>query len=239
MNLAKPTESKKPWLTQGEEKRQAVQEMFGNIAPSYDRMNRLMTANLDRAWRRTAVRTIGVEPGEVALDLCCGTGDFISILELAGARVVGIDFCLPMLAIAKGKSQSPLSLGDACQLPLATASFDVVTVGWGIRNVPDIDRAHREIARVLKPGGRFVSIDMAIPRQPWIRAACGVFTGKVLPKVGALLSNREAYEYLPESAQRFMSREDLRASMEAAGFKAVKFRDFAFGNVCMHWGVKE
>jgi demethylmenaquinone methyltransferase/2-methoxy-6-polyprenyl-1,4-benzoquinol methylase len=110
-----------------------------------------------------------------------------------------------------------------------------VTVGWGIRNVPDIDLAHREIARVLKPGGRFVSLDMAIPKNPVVRGISQVVSSTLLPLLGG---DREAYRYLPESARRFKSREDLAQSMEQAGFKNVRYRDYAFGNVCMHWGVR-
>ena len=242
MNSAppRPNVPETPWLAQGQEKRRLVQDMFAEIAPGYDRMNRLMTGNFDRRWRRAAVTVLNVQKGEVALDLCCGTGDFLPPLEAAGARTVGIDFCQPMLVRAKDKSAKPgvLSLGDACQIPVQSGSVDIVTVGWGIRNVPDIDQAHREIFRVLKPGGLFVSLDMAVPTQPVVRAVSGLFTGKILPRLGALLSSAKAYKYLPESTERFMSREQLTASMAAAGFEQIRHRNFAFGNVCMHWGIK-
>lgn len=234
----RPENPTQPWLKQGEDKRQAVQAMFSEIAPAYDRMNHLMTANFDRRWRKYAASLLELKPGETALDLCCGTGDFMPHLVARGAKVMGMDFCLPMLSQAQEKGLPSLALGDACQLPLQSESFDAVTVGWGIRNVPDIDLAHREIFRVLRPGGRFVSLDMAIPTSRWIRGASQFVTLKVLPQLGALLSNAEAYRYLPESAQRFKTREELKASMEAAGFERVRYRDLGMGNVCVHWGVK-
>jgi demethylmenaquinone methyltransferase/2-methoxy-6-polyprenyl-1,4-benzoquinol methylase len=217
-----------------------VQEMFAEIAPGYDRMNRLMTGNNDRRWRAAAVKVLDVQPGETALDLCCGTGDFIPILEGAGATVSGIDFCLPMLQRALDKTQHrfELAVGDACRMPVKNGAVDLVTVGWGIRNVPDIDEAHREIFRILKPGGRFVSLDMAVPENALVRGISGVVCGRIMPKLGAWLSNAKAYRYLPESTQRFMTREELVRSMECAGFVGVKFKNFAMGNVCMHWGMK-
>lgn len=234
----KPASNETPWLAQGGEKRRVVQSMFAEIAPAYDRMNRLMTANLDRAWRRAAVRAISPKNNEFALDLCCGTGDFIPLLRESGAKVLGIDFCYPMLDRARDKAESVLALGDACQIPVQANAVDVVTVGWGIRNVPDIDLAHREIFRVLKPGGRFVSLDMAIPENGLIRSISGFVTLKVLPKLGAMLSQAKAYQYLPESTQRFKTRNELKKSMEDAGFEDVRMKDFAMGNVCMHWGRK-
>ncbi|MCC7103224.1 MAG: ubiquinone/menaquinone biosynthesis methyltransferase [Fimbriimonadaceae bacterium] len=235
MDLTATRDPSQPWLTEGEEKRRAVQSMFARIAPGYDRMNRRMTANFDRAWRRKAVQVLQMQSGLTALDLCCGTGDFLPLLVQAGARAWGMDFCLPMLTLARSKSPASLGLADACCIPLRSGSVDVVTVGWGIRNVPDIDLAHREIARVIKPGGRFVSLDMAIPKNPLIRGISQVVSLKLLPLLGG---DKEAYRYLPESARRFKSREDLAQSMEQAGFENVRYRDFAFGNVCMHWGVR-
>lgn len=143
-----------------------------------------------------------------------------------------------MLEGARGKDEALLSVGDACAIPLRSASVDAVTVGWGIRNVPDIDLAHREIVRVLKPGGRFVSVDMALPRNGLVRAVAGLLCGKLIPRLGAWLSDAKAYRYLPESTQRFMSREELCASMERAGMTQAGWRDLFFGNICIHWGRK-
>jgi demethylmenaquinone methyltransferase / 2-methoxy-6-polyprenyl-1,4-benzoquinol methylase len=131
-----------------------------------------------------------------------------------------------------------LSVGDACCLPVASGAFDAVSVGWGIRNVPDIDAAHREVFRVLKPGGRFVSLDMARPRNAPMRAFSSFLFQKLVPRLGALFGKTEAYTYLPESTERFKSREDLAESMRAAGFTDVAHRDFMFGNICLHRGSK-
>jgi demethylmenaquinone methyltransferase/2-methoxy-6-polyprenyl-1,4-benzoquinol methylase len=144
-----------------------------------------------------------------------------------------------MLDQANAKDpNATLDLGDACNLPYPDAQFDAVTVGWGIRNVPDIDLAHKEACRVLKPGGRFVSIDMAEPESRIMRAASRFATSRLLPLLGSLFGNKRAYQYLPESTKRFMTRVELKASMEQVGFVDVKTRDFMFGNVCMHTGRK-
>jgi demethylmenaquinone methyltransferase/2-methoxy-6-polyprenyl-1,4-benzoquinol methylase len=240
--MVRPTTQSTPWTTQGGEKRAAVQAMFAEIAPVYDRLNGLMSLRLHHRWRRAAVRQLNLKPGQTALDVCCGTGDFLTPLRQAvgtQGRVVGIDFCFPMLELAQPKGDANgLSLGDACRLPVQSASVDAVTVGWGIRNVPDIDAAHREIARVLKPGGRFVSIDMALPRSGLLRAVSRFVSGKVLPVLGKLFGNKTAYTYLPESTLRFADREKLAESMRDAGLTDVGFRDFMMGNICMHWGTK-
>jgi demethylmenaquinone methyltransferase/2-methoxy-6-polyprenyl-1,4-benzoquinol methylase len=152
--------------------------------------------------------------------------------------VVGLDFCLPMLERAKAKLKERLSLGDACNLPVAGEQFDAVSVGWGIRNVPDIDAAHRELARVLKPGGRFVSLDMAVPTNNFVRRASQVVTNTVVPKVGAVFGKTSAYTYLPKSTQSFSTREQLAASMQRAGLIDVRHKDLLFGNVCIHYAQK-
>lgn len=239
--VAGPVSNQAPWMAQGQEKRKAVQGMFADIAPSYDLLNSLMSLRLHRRWRAFAVASLNLKPGESALDLCCGTGDFLIPLRKAvsaNGLLVGSDFCLPMLDRARAKDPAPLSLGDACQLPFASDSFDAVTVGWGIRNVPDIDRAHQEIFRVLKPGGRFVSLDMARPKGRVIRGFSEWTFNKVIPKLGAIFGKTQAYTYLPQSTQRFMSREQLRDSMAQAGFAHVTWRDLFFGNICMHLGEK-
>jgi demethylmenaquinone methyltransferase/2-methoxy-6-polyprenyl-1,4-benzoquinol methylase len=228
------------WESEGERKRAAVQRLFQEIAPRYDLMNSIMSVSLHKRWRAFAVSELRLKPGDCALDVCCGTGDFLPPLRKAigPGRLVGLDFCEAMLSRARGKTDAALSIGDACRLPLQSNQFDGVTVGWGIRNVPDIDKAHQEIVRVLKPGGRFASVDMAKPRNPLMcRLSTFVFQSFV-PKLGALLGNRRAYEYLPASTQRFWDREALAESMTRAGMVDVRHHDLFFGNICVHFGRK-
>jgi demethylmenaquinone methyltransferase / 2-methoxy-6-polyprenyl-1,4-benzoquinol methylase len=225
-------------LAEGQEKRAAVRQMFGEIAPTYDLLNSIMSLRLHHRWRAAAVRKLEIQAGEQALDLCCGTGDFITPLLRTGARVVGMDFCMPMLQVARKKGFHGLSLADACNLPLRSESVDAVTVGWGIRNVPDIDAAHAEIARVLKSGGRFVSLDMAQPRGAFLRGASHLVFNKLVPLMGSLFGKTKAYTYLPKSTEKFWSREQLAESMGRAGMTEVGFKDLFFGNICMHWGRK-
>lgn len=235
------------WQTEGTSKRNAVQGMFAEIAPTYDLLNSVMSLRLHHRWRAYAVRKLNLKAGDNALDVCCGTGDFMLPLQKAvgsKGKVSGIDFCLPMLEVAAKKLglsslvPGPLALGDACQLPIQSNSFQGVSVGWGIRNVPNIDGAHRELFRVLKPGGRFISLDMARPRIALIRVPSEFITNSLLPRLGAIFGKTKAYTYLPKSTQSFKSRSELQASMEAAGFTQVGFKDLFFGNICVHWGQK-
>lgn len=230
------------WNTTGAEKRKAVQAMFGSIAPSYDKLNSIMSGRLHYRWRTAAVKALQLKPGDQVLDVCCGTGDFLlPIRQAVGStgKISGIDFCLPMLELAVAKDrQSGLSVGDACNLPVQSNQFDGVTVGWGIRNVPDIDRAHAEAFRVLKPGGRFVSLDMAVPRSGFMKACARFMQQKLLPWLGGQFGHRQAYAYLSESTGLFKSREELKSSMEKAGFTNVVYKDLFFGTICFHLGVK-
>lgn len=231
-----------PWNAQGEEKREAVRRMFAQIAPTYDRMNGLMSLRLHRRWRRIAVASLTLQPGSTVLDLCCGTGDFLMPLRHAigpEGRLVGSDFCLPMLDLARSKdTRATLTLADACALPYREGSFDGVTVGWGIRNVTDVDAVHRQILRVLKPGGTFVSLDMARPRARLLGATSEWVFQRVVPFLGRWIGQAEAYRYLPESTRRFMTRQELAESMTDAGFVDVGWRDLFFGNICLHRGRK-
>jgi demethylmenaquinone methyltransferase/2-methoxy-6-polyprenyl-1,4-benzoquinol methylase len=231
-----------PWKVRGEEKREAVREMFAEVAPTYDRINGIMCVGLHRAWRRAAVRVLDLSEGDAALDVCCGTGDFLVPLVGAvgsGGKVVGVDFCAPMIELARQKVDEPrLSVGDACRLPIRGLIFDAVSVGWGLRNVPDVDTALDEAARVLKPGGRFVSLDMARPKSAVMGRVSEWVFHRVVPLIGRVFGKAEAYTYLPKSTLQFLSREQMAAAMERAGFRDVKWRDYFFGNVCMHWGVK-
>jgi demethylmenaquinone methyltransferase/2-methoxy-6-polyprenyl-1,4-benzoquinol methylase len=230
------------WEEKGAAKRAAVQRMFGEIAGGYDRVNGWMSLGLHHAWRGQAVERLGLRPGDAALDVCCGTGDFLRPLRQAvgpSGTLVGLDFCAPMLTQARQKDASAqLVLGDAGRLPLPDREFDGVTVGWGLRNVPDLDGALAEITRVLRPGGRFVTLDCAIPQSPLLRSASLAVTHRVLPRIGAMVGNAEAYTYLPNSVSHFASRERLAASMERAGLVDVRFEDRFFGNICLHFGRK-
>jgi len=230
------------WQTEGLQKHAAMRRMFADIAPTYDLLNSVLSLRLHHRWRSFAVRQLCLKPGDSVLDVCSGTGDFMRPLRRAvgpAGRVFGIDFCLPMLELAVKKAvPGSVGLGDACRLPILTESLDGISVGWGIRNVPDIDQAHREICRVLKPGGRFVSLDMALPRNAAVRKASVWICDRSLPLLGSLFGKSQAYTYLPKSAQRFKSREELKASMERSGFSDVGYRDLFLGNICVHWGTK-
>lgn len=239
---AASTPKRPTWETEGAEKAASVQRMFGEIAPTYDLLNGVMSLGMHHRWRGAAVRLLRLQSGDSALDLCCGTGDFLLPLRAAIGplgRLVGADFCLPMLEIsAKKDDQAELCVADATRLPFADASFQGVSVGWGIRNVSDVDAAHREIARVLKPGGRFVSLDLATPRAPFVGRFNAWLLRTGLPILGSFFGKKDAYTYLPKSVDRHRTREELADSMRKAGFEDVSWKDMALGNICVHSGVK-
>ncbi len=231
-----------PWTVAGEEKQAYVRRLFADISPTYDLMNSAMSLRLHHRWRAFAVGLLDLKPGDAAADICCGTGDFARPLRRAvgpSGRIVGVDFCRPMLERGrkKGMRLQP-ALGDACRLPLRSASVECVTVGWGLRNVSDLSVALREIYRVLKPGGRFVTVDMAVPRSAAVRAAGGLLFHRLVPLLGGLFGKREAYAYLPKSTDRFATREALADALAAAGFENVHWHDLFFGNICVHRGDK-
>ena len=216
--------------------------MFSRIVPRYDLMNALMTFGLDRSWRRIAAREADVDSDTVALDLACGTGDLALELATAGAgRVVGVDFCPEMLAVARqkieraGASSVELVEADALRLPFASATFDVVTVGFGLRNFADVPAGLAEIARVLKPGGRLVCLEMTHPPfEPfgWLFRPYFHF---VVPLVGGLVSgDHAAYRYLPRSVERFPDAIGLAGLCRTAGFGAIRYRYLALGAVALH-----
>jgi demethylmenaquinone methyltransferase/2-methoxy-6-polyprenyl-1,4-benzoquinol methylase len=206
-------------------------------------MNSLLSFRLHRRWRSYAVGLLGLTGGEVVADVCAGTGDFaFPLYRRIGpkGRVLGVDFCLPMLKVSrrKGAPMVPV-LGDACALPLRSLSVDAVTVGWGLRNVADLKGALREIFRVLKPGGRFVSVDTAVPQNGFVRFFWVLGSRGVIPFLGWLVGRKEEYTYLPRTTQQWTSREELANRLKEAGFVKVMYRDLFFGMICVHKGEKE
>jgi demethylmenaquinone methyltransferase/2-methoxy-6-polyprenyl-1,4-benzoquinol methylase len=210
-----------------------IRGMFERIAPVYDVMNRVMTAGLDRRWRRLAVREV-VWPGDRVLDACCGTGDLAVEAERRGGRVVGLDFSERMLERARRKSGTIEWVhGDALALPFADGAFDVVTVGFGVRNLESLERGLAELGRVLRPGGRIAVLEITRPRgilRPFFRLWFDV----LVPVAGKVLPGGRAYTYLPASVRRFPGPEDLSALLDGAGFAEVRYRLLGGGIVALH-----
>ncbi len=215
---------------------EGVRRMFDRIAPVYDAMNRLMTAGLDRRWRRTTAAKV-VRPGDRVLDVCCGTGDLALAAEEAGGKVTGLDFSAPMLERARGKSSAIEWIeGDALRLPFPDASFDVATIGFGLRNLESVERGVEELRRVLRPGGRVGILEITRPKgllAPFYRFW---FDG-VIPLAGKVLPGGSAYTYLPASVRRFPEPEGLAKLLDDAGFEEIRWRLFAGGIVALHTGV--
>jgi len=214
-----------------------VRGMFDRIAPVYDLMNRVMTVGLDRRWRKLAVTEV-VWPGDRVLDACCGTGDLAVEAERRGGRVVGLDFSEKMLERARGKSGAiEWVQGDALALPFGDGEFDAATVGFGVRNLADLEAGLRELARVLKPGGRVAVLEITRPRgilKPFFR----LWFDGVVPVLGKVLPGGEAYTYLPASVRRFPGPDDLSALFESAGFESVRYRLLGGGIVALHVGTR-
>jgi demethylmenaquinone methyltransferase/2-methoxy-6-polyprenyl-1,4-benzoquinol methylase len=212
-----------------------VRSMFDRIAPVYDVMNRAMTMGLDGKWRRLTAEAV-VRPGDRVLDACCGTGDLALADARAGGRVTGVDFSEEMLARAERKApEFQWVQADAAALPFDDASFDVVTVGFGIRNLADLEAGLAELARVLVPGGRLGCLEITRPRgvlRPFFR----LWFDGLVPAAGKLLRGGAAYSYLPASVRRFPGPEDLAAAMRGAGFAGVGWRLLGGGIVALHVG---
>jgi demethylmenaquinone methyltransferase/2-methoxy-6-polyprenyl-1,4-benzoquinol methylase len=215
---------------------EGVRRMFDRIAPVYDVMNRIMTGGLDQRWRRITVEQ-AVRPGDRVLDACCGTGDLaIAARKRGAADVVGLDFSAQMLERARRKaSEIEWLQGDVLALPFEDASFDSATVGFGIRNVDDLEAGLRELRRVLRDGGHLAILEITTPRgvlAPFYR----VWFDRIVPLLGRMLPGGAAYAYLPASVRRFPVPEELERLLEATGFDAVRFRLFAGGIVALHVG---
>ena len=209
--------------------------MFDRIAPVYDVMNRVMTAGLDLRWRRITARSV-VRPGDRVLDACCGTGDLAIAASKAGGTVTGLDFAPRMLQRARRKLPSATWVeGDLLALPFGPDSFEVATVGFGVRNVADLEGGLGELGRVLVPNGRIGVLEITQPRgflAPFYR----VWFDRIVPQLGKLLKGGAAYTYLPASVRRFPGPDELAELLRATGFADVEYRTFAGGIVALHTG---
>jgi demethylmenaquinone methyltransferase/2-methoxy-6-polyprenyl-1,4-benzoquinol methylase len=229
----------------GPEKRAYVRDIFTAIAPTYDRLNRIISFRFDQGWRRNAVARLGWErkPEGIYLDLCAGTLDFGATLASRPGfrgRIVGADFVRRMLELGRHKSPRLAAINaDALDLPFPDQAFDGAMVGWGVRNLVNLDAGLAETARVLKPGSRLVILEMALPPQRLLRAAYQVYFRWVMPLIGRAISKHTtAYSWLPESTRVFPSPPELARRMEAHEFESVSYKLFMGGVCAMHVGTR-
>lgn len=231
----------------GRDKRAYVRAMFSDIAPRYDLLNHLLSLNVDRAWRRRAIRALEWHraPGGRYLDLCAGTLDVAAELSLQAGfsgMVIGADFAEPMLRAGLGKGRwasiAPVA-ADALALPLPAESCDGALVAFGVRNLADLDAGLREVCRVLRPGARFVILEFSTPRFALVRSIYNLYFHRVLPRIGGWISgNRAAYRYLPKSVENFPSPDDMARRLTAAGFRDVRWAPQTLGIAAIHVGTR-
>ena len=225
------TEAPRSWdretLPQGEEKVRAVRQMFDAIAPRYDLINRIMTFRLDVRWRRKAVRLLALPEGSTVLDLASGTGDLCIDLTRAGHRPISADLSLGMLRA--DRSGAPRIQTDILRLPVPAASVDGVTCGFALRNLVDLGAFFDEIGRVVWPGGRIALLDVGVPHNRLIRWGNGIYFGRIVPRIGALLSDGAAYRYLPKSVAYLPSKEVMLEQLRSAGFADAEHHQLSGG----------
>jgi len=225
----------------GQERAQYVQSMFTKIAHRYDLMNRLMTGGMDVRWRREVIRLTKIRPHGSVLDLGTGTGDLAreALMQYPKARVIASDFTLEMMRVGKQNGDLNFSTADALHLPFKDNTFDAVVSGFLMRNVTDIQKALQEQFRMLKPGGRIVVLDTTKPKKNLFSPFIKFHMHVIIPMIGGLLSGvRDAYEYLPDTTENFLTAEELSVRMVAVGFKRVNFKRLMFGTIAIHWGEK-
>lgn len=222
-----------------------VNEMFTRVAPNYDKLNNIISLGTQKLWRKKLLAGLEFKPGIKALDVCCGTGDLAIALanRLPQGRVTGVDFNAAMLKIAEKKAKAIPNLilinGNAMALPLEDESFDIVTIGFGLRNVPDADKALSEIYRVLKPGGQLGVLEMSQPTNSLIKVGWKAYF-KAFPYLAKLAGGHvKDYQYLKKTSQQFVSADQLARMMADAGFKAVNYSSLNFGAAAIHFGIKE
>jgi demethylmenaquinone methyltransferase/2-methoxy-6-polyprenyl-1,4-benzoquinol methylase len=221
----------------------AVREMFSGIARRYDLLNHVLSANIDKRWRRRVrgkLDDILSNENSIVLDVACGTGDLsIELQRGAKAKVIGTDFCRPMLSIAQSKTTIPFVEADAMNLSFPDAEFDAVTIAFGLRNLSNFQDGLTELHRILKPGGKLVVLEFSAPVVPGFRGAFRFYFSNILPRVGGVVSgSRGAYEYLPDSVSKFPDQKGLADIMRATGFERVEFENLTGGIAAIHQGVK-
>lgn len=225
----------------GQERATYVQTMFTRIARRYDLMNRLMTGGQDIRWRKRVVQLAQLKPNARLLDLGTGTGDLARevVAQFPQAKVVAADFTLEMMRVGQKRGPLNFSSADALRLPFTDSSFDAVISGFLMRNVIDLQRALEEQYRVLKKGGRMVILDTTRPKKNLLSPFIWLHMHVVIPTLGKLLTGHsEAYRYLPETTEGFVTAENMASRMAAAGFKKVNYERFMFGTIAIHWGEK-
>lgn len=214
-------------LPEGDEKVRAVRSMFDAIAPRYDLVNRVMTFRMDVGWRKKTVRELRLGPGSVVADLACGTGDFCRELQKQQLRPVGFDLSFGMLANAR--TTAPLAEADALRLPVADGALDGITCGFALRNFVELDGFFTELARAVRPGGRIALLEVAEPPNRFLRWGHSIYFGKVVPKVGGLISDPSAYQYLPKSVAYLPDPDVMLGRLADAGFTFVERRLLSTG----------
>jgi demethylmenaquinone methyltransferase / 2-methoxy-6-polyprenyl-1,4-benzoquinol methylase len=225
-----------PSLPAGERKATTVRSLFDRIGPRYDLVNRVMTFGMDVGWRRRAVRELHLPPGSRVFDVACGTGDLCRELQRVGHRPVGFDFAFGMLANAR--AEAPLVQADALRLPVSDASADGATCGFALRNVVSLEDLFAELARVVRPGGAIALLDASRPVQPVLRAGHAIYFERVVPVIGGLLSDREAYAYLPKSMAYLPPPGEMVAMLRRAGFPAARRLQLSGGITQLLAGVR-
>jgi demethylmenaquinone methyltransferase/2-methoxy-6-polyprenyl-1,4-benzoquinol methylase len=217
-----------------------VRAMFSRIAPRYDLLNHLLSLGIDRRWRARVRRRLAPGPGTLGVDVCCGTGDLALCLAGAGARVLGIDFAPPMLVRARRKGagrSASFATGDALRLPVRDACADFSSIAFGIRNVANRELGLREMARVVKPGGRVLVLEFSMPRGRILSRLYRLYFTHLLPVIGAGISgDRGAYRYLPDTVLAWPSPEELREEMRRIGLVDCGYELLSGGIACLSWG---
>jgi demethylmenaquinone methyltransferase/2-methoxy-6-polyprenyl-1,4-benzoquinol methylase len=221
--------------------------MFASISARYDLLNHLLSANMDKRWRRKVAGALSqsLPPNASVLDIACGTGDLaLTLFEVLDVRVIGADFCRPMLRIATAKATQtkasiPFIEADALALPFTDGSFDAVTIAFGLRNLASVEDGLRELCRVLRPGGQAAILEFSRPLIPGFRSGFGLYFTKILPLLGGIVSgSRGAYEYLPDSVSRFPDQERLASLMRDTGFIDVRFLNLTGGIAALHLATR-